>query len=107
MPPAPRSGHVRQGRARQAEQQAEAQASELPPEAHLSMVRAMVEVLAQKLETDRGDVEGWMRLVRSHMVLGDSEKAKATLASARTALEGEPDKRKRLDDYAKELGLGG
>ncbi|BBF93554.1 c-type cytochrome biogenesis protein CcmI [Blastochloris tepida] len=106
-PDKPLPGPRVENAARLAEQQAEKQAGELPPEVHLSMIRAMVEVLEQKLKTDTGDVEGWMRLVRSHMVLGDSEKAKTALASARTALAGDADKLKRLDDYAKELGLGG
>ena len=106
-PDKPLPGPRVENAARLAEKQAEAQASELPPEMHLSMIRAMVEVLEQKLKTDGGDVEGWMRLVRSHMVLGDAEKAKTSLASARTALASDPDKLKRLDDYAKELGLGG
>ncbi|KAA5598263.1 c-type cytochrome biogenesis protein CcmI [Blastochloris sulfoviridis] len=107
QPDKPLPGPRVENAARLAEKQAETQASELPPEMHLSMIRAMVEVLEQKLKADGGDVEGWMRLVRSHMVLGDAEKAKTSLASARTALASDPDKLKRLDDYAKELGLGG
>ena len=35
------------------------------------MVRGMVERLAERLKQDGSDVEGWLRLVRAYMVLGD------------------------------------
>jgi len=40
-------------------------------------------------------------------VLGERDKALAAAADARRALGAEPDKLKRLDDLAKELGLAG
>jgi cytochrome c-type biogenesis protein CcmH len=71
------------------------------------MIRGMVERLAARLQQDGSDVDGWIRLVRSYMVLGDSDRARAALADARRALKNEPDKLRRFDDGAKSLGIDG
>ena len=71
------------------------------------MIRGMVERLAARLQQDGSDVDGWIRLVRSYMVLGDSDKARATLTDARRALKSEPDKLRRFEDGAKSLGIDG
>jgi len=72
-----------------------------------AMIRGMVQKLADKLHTDGGDVEGWLRLVRAYAVLGDSDKAKAAAADAKRALATHPDEIKRIDDLVKGLGLEG
>jgi cytochrome c-type biogenesis protein CcmH len=61
----------------------------------------MVERLSERLHRDGSDVEGWLRLVRSYMVLGEADKARAAVADARRALAGDPNKLRRLDDLAK------
>jgi cytochrome c-type biogenesis protein CcmH len=71
------------------------------------MIRGMVERLAARLHQDGSDVEGWIRLVRSYMVLGDREKMQAALANARSALKSDPDKLRRFEDGAKSLGISG
>ena len=71
------------------------------------MVQGMVAGLADRLQHDGSDVEGWLRLVRAYVVLGDRGKANAAAASARRALAGEPDKQRRVDELAKGLGLDG
>jgi cytochrome c-type biogenesis protein CcmH len=71
------------------------------------MIRGMVQKLADKLHTDGGDVEGWLRLVRAYAVLGDGDKAKAAAADAKRALASHPDEMKRIDDLVKGLGLEG
>ena len=53
-----------------------AAASEMTPEQRAEMVRGMVERLAERLKQDGSDVEGWLRLVRAYMVLGDRDKAR-------------------------------
>jgi cytochrome c-type biogenesis protein CcmH len=88
------------------EEQAAA-ASDLPPEQRTAMIKGMVERLAERLGKDGSDIEGWLRLVRSYMVLGEREQARAAIADARRALAAEPDKLKRIDDLVKGLGLGG
>jgi cytochrome c-type biogenesis protein CcmH len=71
------------------------------------MIRGMVERLAARLREDGSDVDGWLRLLRSYMVLGEADKARAAAAEARNALKGDADKLRRLDEGAKSLGVGG
>src|SRR5712672_1581865 len=71
------------------------------------MIRAMVERLAARLRRDGSDVDGWIQLVRSYMVLGEADKARAAVADAHRALEGDADKLRRLDEGARNLGVGG
>ncbi|MGH6861082.1 MAG: c-type cytochrome biogenesis protein CcmI [Phyllobacterium sp.] len=69
------------------------------------MIEGMVASLAKKLEQSPDDVEGWERLVRSYIVLNRPNDAIDALARARKALS--PDKAKRLDVVAADLGLAG
>jgi cytochrome c-type biogenesis protein CcmH len=71
------------------------------------MIRGMVARLADKLHQDGGDVEGWLRLVRAYVVLGDLDKAKSTAEDARRALADRPDEIERIDQLVKGLGLEG
>jgi cytochrome c-type biogenesis protein CcmH len=71
------------------------------------MIGGMVARLADRLKQNGADVEGWLRLVRAYSVLGERDKALAAAADARRALGAEPDKLKRIDELAKELGLSG
>jgi cytochrome c-type biogenesis protein CcmH len=71
------------------------------------MARDMVERLAARLATDGSDVEDWLRLVRSYMVLGEHDKARAAASNARRALAGDPNKLQRLDMGVKALGVEG
>ncbi len=69
------------------------------------MIRGMVQRLAERLHADGSDVDGWLRLVRSYVVLGDRDKAKDAAADAKRALSDRPDQIKRIDDLVKDLGL--
>jgi cytochrome c-type biogenesis protein CcmH len=71
------------------------------------MIRGMVARLADRLRHDGADVEGWLRLVRSYVVLGDLDKARAAAEDAKRALADRPDEIKRIDDLVKGLGLEG
>jgi cytochrome c-type biogenesis protein CcmH len=71
------------------------------------MVRGMVARLAERLKQDGSDVEGWLRLVRAYIVLGDKDQARSAAADARRALAREPDKLRRVDELIKGLGLEG
>jgi cytochrome c-type biogenesis protein CcmH len=84
-----------------------AAASQLAPEQRDQMIRGMVERLATRLHEDGSDVEGWLRLVRAYMVLGELEHARDAIADAHRALVNEPDKIRRLDEGVKGLGLDG
>jgi cytochrome c-type biogenesis protein CcmH len=84
-----------------------AAAGEMSPEQRATMVRGMVERLAERLKQDGSDVEGWLRLVRAYVVLGERERALAAAGDARRALAGDPDKLRRMDELIKGLGLEG
>jgi cytochrome c-type biogenesis protein CcmH len=84
-----------------------ASAAEISPAERDQMVRGMVERLAARLSADGSDVEGWLRLMRAYVVLGERGKARAAAADARRALAGEPDKLRRLEEGAKSFGLDG
>lgn len=60
-------------------------AAEMSAEERDAMVRAMVEGLAQRLEDEPGDADGWRRLARAYEVLGETEKAKNALKRAAAA----------------------
>lgn len=77
----------------------------LPPDQRAQMIRGMVERLAARLKADGSDVEGWLRLVRAYVVLGERDKAKAAAADARKAIAGDEAKLRRVDDLVKSLGL--
>ncbi|SRR5712692_783655 len=78
-----------------------AAASELTPDQRAAMVRGMVERLAERLGREGSDLDGWMRLVRAYMVLGEHDKAASATAAARRALGADPDKLRRFDDLLK------
>jgi cytochrome c-type biogenesis protein CcmH len=84
-----------------------AAAAEMTPDARNQMIRGMVERLAGNLRKDGSDVEGWLRLLRAYMVLGERDKAKAAVGEARGALAREPDKLRQLDEGVRNLGVEG
>jgi cytochrome c-type biogenesis protein CcmH len=71
------------------------------------MIRGMVARLAERLKTDGSDLDGWLRLMRSYVVLGERDKALSAAADARQAIGDDQDKRRRFDDFVKMLGLDG
>jgi cytochrome c-type biogenesis protein CcmH len=84
-----------------------AAAAQMSEEQRQQMVRGMVARLAERLQHDGSDVEGWLRLLRAYMVLGDRSKAMAAAADARRALGSDPDKLRRVEEFLKGVGLGG
>jgi cytochrome c-type biogenesis protein CcmH len=68
-------------------------------------VGAMVAGLAARLKANPDDAPGWQRLIRAYAVLGDRDKARASLTDARKAAHGHDDRLAALDAEAKELGL--
>jgi len=82
-----------------------AAAKEMTEAQRNEMIRGMVARLADRLKQDGSDVEGWLRLVRAYMVLGERDKASGAVGDARRALAGDADKVRRIEDLAKGLGL--
>ena len=52
------------------------------PDARAEMIRGMVERLAARLAAEPDDAEGWQRLGRAYMVMGERERAVAAYARA-------------------------
>ena len=71
------------------------------------MIRGMVERLAVRLKQNGDDVEGWLRLVRAYMVMGDRDKAKTALGDARQAVANDAERLRQLNEGLKNLGLDG
>jgi cytochrome c-type biogenesis protein CcmH len=71
------------------------------------MVRGMVARLADRLKEHGDDLDGWQRLLRAYIVLGERDKALAAAGEAKRAFASDPDKLKRIQDTIKEMGLEG
>ena len=84
-----------------------AAAGQMKEEDRNQMIRGMVARLADKLKQDGSDIDGWERLLRAYMVLGERDKAHDAAADARKALSQDPDKLRRLDELIKSLGVAG
>lgn len=70
-------------------------------------VGAMVARLAARLKSAPNDPAGWQRLIRAYSVLGETDKAKAALTSARAALKANPSALSAIEAEAKSLGVAG
>ena len=65
----------------------------------------MVEGLDERLTTDGTDIDGWLRLIRARMVLGEKDKAADALNRAAKALENDQRAVTQLEETRKALGL--
>ena len=63
--------------------------------------------LADGLKDNGNDVEGWQRLLRAYLVLGEKEKAISAADAAKRALANDADKLRRIEDTIKNLELEG
>jgi cytochrome c-type biogenesis protein CcmH len=72
-----------------------------------TMIRGMVDRLATRLKQDGNDVEGWLRLVRAYMVMGERDKAVSALTDARQAVANDAERLRQLNEGLKNLGLDG
>jgi cytochrome c-type biogenesis protein CcmH len=79
----------------------------MPKGDQLAAIRGMVENLAAKLSSDGHDADGWQRLVRSYVVLGEKDKAREALERGRAALAEDAEGRARLETLGRELAITG
>ena len=77
----------------------------IPPGQQDAMVKGMVDRLAARLRQNPRDADGWIRLMRSRMVLNDREAAAEALRSGLAAFRDDPGARQRLSSAAEELGV--
>jgi tetratricopeptide (TPR) repeat protein len=68
-------------------------------------IRSMVDGLAARLERDPRDAEGWARLMRSRIVLGERDVAVTAYRKALDVFKGDADATGKITAAANELGL--
>ncbi|MDB5669786.1 MAG: repeat-containing protein [Alphaproteobacteria bacterium] len=84
-----------------------AAASSIPPGQQDQMVQAMVQRLADKLKTNPKDADGWIRMMRSQMVLNQPKLAGEAMRSGMAAFAGDAATQGRLKSAGAELGVPG
>lgn len=72
-----------------------------------AMVRGMVDGLAARLQASPRDSDGWVRLMRARMVLGEASAASAALKQGVAAFADAPAEQQKLRAAAKSLGVPG
>ncbi|MGE0214086.1 MAG: c-type cytochrome biogenesis protein CcmI, partial [Parvibaculaceae bacterium] len=74
-------------------------------EARQTMIRGMVDGLATRLKQNGKDLDGWLRLARARVVLGEKPAAAAALAEAEAQFKGDEASLARIADARRSLGL--
>ena len=82
-----------------------AKSEAMPPPEHDAVIRSMVDGLADRLESSPRDVEGWTRLMRSRVVLGEREVAATAFRKALEIFKDDPAASGKITAAAIELGL--
>jgi cytochrome c-type biogenesis protein CcmH len=80
-------------------------AEAMPPAERSAMIQGMVDRLASRLEKSPRDADGWIKLIQSRMVLGETELAKQALARGTEAFTDDTQQRDRIIAAAQQLGL--
>ncbi|MBN9218836.1 MAG: c-type cytochrome biogenesis protein CcmI [Mesorhizobium sp.] len=80
-------------------------ASSMSPQDREAMINTMVAGLDDKLRQNPRDPEGWMRLVRSYVVLGKADQARAALGRAIAVFGAGSEEAKKFTAFAASLGL--
>ena len=70
-----------------------------------AMIAGMVEGLAAKLQDDPDNLEGWLRIIRSYVVLDQRPKAEAALKTALDTFPADSDKGRQLVALARDLSI--
>jgi cytochrome c-type biogenesis protein CcmH len=86
-------------------QQVEAAAAMAPAD-RAAMIHGMVDGLASRLERSPHDADGWIRLIRARVVLGEGDLAKQALARALAVFADDASGRDKIAAAAQELGVG-
>ena len=77
----------------------------MPPRERDAAIRSMVDGLADRLASSPRDVEGWTRLMRSRVVLGETEVAATAFRKALEVFMDDPAASGKITAAAIELGL--
>ncbi len=85
--PDPLGGGTAQGGARPGPDAADVEAAgQMSAEDRAAFIRSMVARLAERLEAEPGDFQGWLRLARAYGVLGEAAQARDALSRAEAAI---------------------
>ncbi len=84
-----------------------AAAQKMTPDDQQQMIRGMVEGLEGRLQEQPRDAEGWIRLMRARMVLGEPAAASRALKQGRAAFADSPAEQARISEAAKGLKVPG
>lgn len=71
-----------------------------------AMIRGMVDSLAARLKEDPANFDGWVRLIRSYLVLEQREKAEDALREGLKAFPATGEEGRQLLALGRELGIG-
>jgi cytochrome c-type biogenesis protein CcmH len=85
-------------------QQVEA-AQQMSPQDRQAMIETMVAGLDDKLKQNPRDEEGWMRLIRSYVVLGKADQARDALGRAVAAFGADSEQARKFTAFAASLGV--
>jgi cytochrome c-type biogenesis protein CcmH len=67
------------------------------------MIASMVDGLAKRLDRDGKDLDGWLKLARARMVMGEADKARAALDRASALFKSDVNAMARIDELRREL----
>src|SRR5579883_2253667 len=81
-------------------------AQAMRPAERSAMIRVMVDGLASRLEHSPRDADGWIKLIRSRVVLGERDLARQALRRGLEVFADDAPERDRIAAAAQELGLG-
>lgn len=82
-----------------------AAAQQMNPSDRQAMIEGMVSGLADRLKQNPRDRDGWERLMRARMVLGQADQAAAAYRDASRAFAGSPGDQQALREAARQLGV--
>jgi cytochrome c-type biogenesis protein CcmH len=82
-----------------------AAAQGMDPAQRQAMIEGMVNGLAERLKANPRDLDGWQRLMRARMVLGQADLAAAAYRDASQVFAGAPVQQQALRRAAVELGV--
>ncbi|MCB1972293.1 MAG: c-type cytochrome biogenesis protein CcmI [Geminicoccaceae bacterium] len=82
-----------------------AAAQQMTPDEQKDMIRGMVSGLADRLDSEPGDLQGWIMLMRSYGVLDERDAAMAAYERARSHFRDDEQAQARLDEQARAGGL--
>ena len=87
------------------DQQTMADAQNMSSEDQQAMIRSMVDGLDQKLAANPDNLDGWLRLIRARVVLGDTDKAKTAYKKALEVYSGNEDALAQIAALARDMKI--